>query len=74
MAHFYGTLQGNRGEATRMGHKGSGITTYTASWEGAIRVYAYYDEEKKQDFVVVSKTAWHGRGDSKELYHGPIGV
>lgn len=41
MAHFYGTLQGNRGEASRLGTKDSGITTYAASWEGAVRVHIW---------------------------------
>lgn len=32
MAHFYGTLNGNRGEATRLGTKASGIEATVETW------------------------------------------
>ena len=38
MAHFYGRLQGNRGEATRCGSKDSGIHTTAESWTSVVRV------------------------------------
>ena len=49
MSHFYGTLQGNRGEATRCGTKNSGLVTYAASWSGAIRTHLWYDHQIKRD-------------------------
>ena len=52
MSHFYGTLQGSRGQATRCGTKNSGITTYAAGWQGAIRVYVYQDEQGRDKFTV----------------------
>lgn len=73
MSHFYGTLQGNRGEATRCGSKDSGIETYTASWKGAVNVRAWHDETAGIDMVSVSLVPWHGRGINHELYCGPIG-
>lgn len=75
MSHFYGTLQGNRGEATRQGSKKSGIETSTASWEGAIHTRAFYNEETGNDWVRVTLGQWMGRGQSpsKILYYGPIG-
>lgn len=73
MAHFYGTLQGTRGEATRCGSKASGMETYCASWRGAVRCYAYVDEQTGEDFVTVSLTPWQRRGVSETLYDGPIG-
>lgn len=72
MSHFYGILQGNRGEATRCGSKDSGMETYCASWDGAVRCMAYVDEETGQDFVRVELTQWQGRGTYKVLYNGPI--
>ena len=39
MSHFYGTLQGSRGEATRCGTANSGLVTYAAGWKGAICVH-----------------------------------
>jgi len=72
MSHFYGTIQGNRGEATRGGSKASGMTTYCASWKGAIRCEAYINDEGV-DCVEVTKTQWQGYGENKVLYDGPIG-
>lgn len=73
MSHFYGTVQGNRGEGSRGGSKASGMTTYCASWEGAVRCYAWHDKEKSKDMVRVEKTPWHGHGESRLLYVGEIG-
>ena len=74
MSHFYGTVQGNRGEASRAGSKRSGMTTYCASWNGAVRCYAYTNEEGI-DCVIVMLMPWHGQGvyPNKVLYRGPIG-
>ena len=36
MAQYYGRVEGNRGEATRLGTKDSGIGTVAASWDGCI--------------------------------------
>lgn len=36
MSHFYGSLKGNRGEATRAGSKSSGIKSSVQSYEGSI--------------------------------------
>lgn len=71
MAQFYGTLQGNRGQATRMGTKSSGIESFTASWHGAVRVYLYVDSQTGQETAWVSFVPWHGVGKTKTLYHGP---
>jgi hypothetical protein len=73
MAHFYGTLQGNRGgEVTRAGSKNSGLTSYSASWNGAIRVCVYADEEGN-DCYRVDQTTWHGHGISEPIAEGKIG-
>lgn len=75
MSHFYGTVQGNRGEATRRGSKASGMETYCASWSGAVRCFAYVNADGV-DCVRVEKTTWptwRGAGEFKLLYDGPIG-
>ena len=41
MSHFYGTLQGSRGKATRCGTGASGIKTQAAGWRGAIEVQVF---------------------------------
>ena len=70
MAHFYGTLQGVRGEASRLGGKESGLRTVAASWEGSVCVYLSY--ENGCDWATVRLEPWHGRGESKLLYDGPV--
>ncbi|MCP4900011.1 MAG: hypothetical protein GY906_23835 [bacterium] len=72
MAHFYGTLHGNRGEASRCGSKGSGMVTCCAAWGGAIRSYAWVNSEGV-DMVRVEKVQWQGVGETRLLYEGPIG-
>jgi len=52
MSHFYGKMQGARGEATRCGTKSSGITTYAAGWRGAIRVDVSQNEDGLDVFTV----------------------
>lgn len=70
MAHFYGVIQGNRGEATRMGSKASGLETTAASWQGSVRVMLY--ELNGVDCAIVTLMPWHGKGATKELYSGPV--
>ena len=72
MSHFYGYIQGNRGEATRGGSKQSGYVATAASWEGAVRVQLHYDPDKKQDIAVVMLTPWEGNGVHRELFRGPV--
>lgn len=72
MSHFYGTLQGNRGEATRCGTKDSGMHTTCASWQGAVECYAYVDVQSGDDWVVITFNSWFGAGSSRLIYRGPI--
>jgi hypothetical protein len=69
MAHFYGTVQGARGEGSRTGGKKSGLTTVAASWQGAVRVFLY--EEGGIDRARVELKPWCGRGTTRLLYDGP---
>lgn len=56
MSHFYGTLQGSRGKATRCGTKNSGMDVTAASWEGAVQVEMY--EQQGMDCVRISVIPW----------------
>ena len=71
MAHFYGKLHGNRGEATRLGTKASGITTWAASWKGAVRVSLYVNKDG-QDMALVELREWRGQGSDRIIYQGPV--
>jgi hypothetical protein len=72
MAQFYASIQGNRGEATRLGTKSSGMMTVAASWQGAVKTYLWYNEEKECDWAEVTLMPWHGQGTHRLLYCGPV--
>ena len=52
MSKFYGSVQGNRGAATRGGH--SMIKTSAQSYNGSVITYLSYDEDKLMVEVCVS--------------------
>jgi len=72
MSHFYGSCQGNRGEVTRGGSKSSGYITVAASWEGCVRTYLWYNEDKDEDWCTVRLAPWRGAGQNRILYEGPV--
>ena len=65
MSHFYGTLEGNRGKATRCGTKSSGMVTYTAGWKGAIRIGVF--ERDGVDRFQVCLVPWQGSGGGAKI-------
>lgn len=72
MGHFRGTLQGNRGGASRLGSKDSGLHANIASWEGAVIVDLWHDAERGVDMASVRLALHYGAGVSKQLYQGPV--
>lgn len=54
MAQFYGSIQGSAGEATRLGHKNSGITGHIRGWNVGARVDVTHEDGR--DVVRVFKT------------------
>lgn len=70
MTAFYGTVAGQRGEATRLGH--SSIQVCAASWHGAIRVTLQKGHTDKDPQCIVSLVPWKGVGDSRLIYNGPL--
>lgn len=74
MSHFYGYVQGNRGDASRGGSKRSGYQAVAASWQGCVKVRLWHDEATGKDMVSVDKDQWtNGAGIRKNLYTGPVG-
>lgn len=61
MAHFRGTLQGARGQVSRLGHKSTGITAVLQSWNGAVRVELVHGDDG-HDYCVVRQEPHHGAG------------
>lgn len=56
MAHFYGEIQGNRGEATRMGTKDSGFRGHIRGWHVGGSVNCHYNESKDRDEISIYAT------------------
>lgn len=74
MAHFRGTIQGTRGEASRLGSKDSGLTVEAQSWQGKVTVQLAHDPATGIDSVIIELSKHHGQGRSMLLYNGPIGT
>ena len=71
MSHFYGTVSGSRGMATRMGSKNSGLRVNAAGWGGSIRVQLCEDHGK--DTYTVSLVPWQSSGgQSRVIAEGPL--
>jgi hypothetical protein len=64
MARFYGTVQGGRGEVSRLGHASSGIRVSACSWRGRIETYI---EAAGDDDIM------HIRADSHSSSRNPTG-
>jgi hypothetical protein len=52
MAHFYADIQGNRGQATRMGTPNSGIAGHIRGWNVGCRVVCQVREDGKDEVLV----------------------
>lgn len=66
MARFYATIKGNRGEASRMGTKDSGMQGHIRGWNLGARVIMSVDEDGK-DICTVTLTS--GSGYSGKVKH-----
>ncbi len=60
MAHFRGTVQGGRGECSRLGTKNSGLTTTANGWNIGGEVTVIYDEALGCDVVSLRITSGSG--------------
>lgn len=76
MARMYGSVQGSRGEATRLG--GGHMRTLAATWQGAVVVTLRVESTGKgksliqRDFARIELRKWNGAGVECVLYDGPI--
>lgn len=74
MSHFYGTVSGaGKTNATRRGHKSTGLTLTAASWNGAVVVHLSHCEETGRDMFEVYQTPWQGVGVSEPIARGIVG-
>ena len=65
MAHFYASIQGNRGGATRMGTKSSGVDGHIRGWNIGARVYCGVDADGNDIVTVVLTGGSNGAGSKK---------
>ena len=74
MNHFYGMIDG-RGctLATRCGSRDSGLVTIAASWDGAIVVSLWVDQQGCNRFTVKQRD-WKGKGINEVIAEGVIGT
>lgn len=63
MARFYGSMSGNRGEATRMGTTDSGMTAHVRGWSLGVRVDARDSTEADSFDVHVTSGSNGGAAD-----------
>jgi hypothetical protein len=70
MARFYGSVQGGRGEATRLGHATSGLRVTAQSYTGDVRVTLY--DFKGEDWCRISVAKHADCSPAFYLYEGPI--
>ena len=64
MAQFYASIQGNRGQATRMGTKNSGIQGHIRGWDVGVEVHCRYNETTGGDEIWVYLTGGSNGGRS----------
>ena len=67
MAQFYANINGNRGEATRMGSKASGMYGHIRGWNVGAKVSIRYDAKRDVDVVSVYRTSGSNGAGSDEL-------
>ena len=76
MSHFYGSIKGAKGEATRCGAKTSGYHAVAAGWGGAIDVRLEHRIQRGVvgvDMFTVRLIQWGGsRGSDILLASGPL--
>lgn len=53
MAHFIGYVQGNRGEASRLGTKSSGIGSTARGWDIGASLSISHNEERDTDTLFI---------------------
>ena len=67
MAHFYASIQGNRGGASRMGTTSSGIEGHIRGWDIGIEVMGGTNSDTGEDTFCVYLTPGSNGGQSVHL-------
>ncbi len=67
MAQFYAEIQGNRGAATRIGTKKSGMWAHIRGWHVGVKVYCQVNAEGKDEIQVYKTGGSSGAGHEELL-------
>lgn len=67
MARFYGDLQGNRGQATRMGTAKSGMDGHIRGWNIGARVWMRVNDAGEDEVTVDITRGSNGAGQSRRI-------
>lgn len=60
MSAFYGTIEGQRGPATRCGSKSSGIKAAAQSWDGSVITTLRYGTRDDEEVLMVEVNTSEG--------------
>lgn len=64
MAQFLGSVQGQRGEATRLGSKVSGLEVRANGWNSGVRVAARHTGDQDVFYIYATAGSNGHRGDT----------
>jgi hypothetical protein len=67
MAQFRATIKGQRGEASRLGSKQTGINTLTNGWNLGVSVYGFFNDATQRDEFTITVNSGSNGGVSKGL-------
>lgn len=70
MAHFYASIEGNRGEGTRCGTKSSGIHGHIRGWGTGVKVIGHVTVSGEDEFTVYATGG--SRGDRSDRLIGTV--
>ena len=70
MGHFRGTIQGTRGQASRLGTQSSGLSSHMNGWSLGTYVELHYDKELDMDLVTIFITS----GSNSHYSSKPLGT
>jgi hypothetical protein len=70
MARFYGSIQGDRGEATRLARSPSGLRASAQTWNGSVVTTVYGKDG--EDYVRIAVSGGSSAYGDHILYDGPM--
>jgi hypothetical protein len=67
MAHFRAVIRGGRGEASRLGHKSTGLYGRFQTWGHDVTLYMRHDEQSGEDWLTVDLVPHNGGGHERRV-------